>query len=136
MICPNISWFHTVVTILAIRYRISRQTSHPLHLPHAASWIFDKIIPRLQLFNKFQHMPIHSVTEFCILTDWFQTPCSRILSSVMTDCRNAERGQSGLAHITSGVPKRLLMSSAVTLLISSYKLMFSKSLDHSTLNTS
>lgn len=92
MICPNISWFHTVVTILALRYRISRQTSHPLHLPHAASWIFDKIIPRLQLFNKFQHMPIHSVTEFCILTDWFQTPCSRILSSVMTDCRNAERG--------------------------------------------
>lgn len=31
--------------------------------------------------------------------------------------------QSGLAHITSGVPKRLLMSSAVTLLISSYKLI-------------
>ena len=44
--------------------------------------------------------------------------------------------QSGLAQITSGWPNNLKISSAVTLLMSSYKSMFSKSLDHSTLNTS
>ena len=44
--------------------------------------------------------------------------------------------QSGLAQITSGCPNFSKISCAVTLLMSSYKSIFSKSLFHSTLKTS
>ena len=44
--------------------------------------------------------------------------------------------QSGLAQITSGLPNFSKISCAVTLLMSSYKSIFSKSLFHSTLKTS
>ena len=44
--------------------------------------------------------------------------------------------RSFLVFLFSGFPKSFKISSAVTLLISSYRSMFSKSFDHSTLNTS
>ena len=43
---------------------------------------------------------------------------------------------SFLVFLFSGFPKSFKISSAVTLLMSSYRSMFSKSFDHSTLNTS
>ena len=44
MIRPDISRFHSVISILAIGHCISWQILHPFHLAHAASWILYKII--------------------------------------------------------------------------------------------
>lgn len=44
MIRPDISRFHSVISILAIGHCISWQVLHPFHLAHAASRILYKII--------------------------------------------------------------------------------------------
>ena len=64
-----------------------------------------------------------------------QTPCSPFPGLRRSAGRSPDNGGC-MQQMTSGFPKSFKISSAVTLLMSSYRSMFSKSFDHSTLNTS
>ena len=87
---PDVCGFHAGVTIHAVGDRVPRQAFHPLHLPHATPGILDEIKLRLKLFDEFQHMPVHPVTELCVFTHRFEASRHRIFFPVVADRCNAE----------------------------------------------
>ena len=64
-----------------------------------------------------------------------QTPCSPFPGLRRSAGKSPDNGGC-MQQMTSGFPKSFKISSAVTLLMSSYRSMFSNSFDHFTLNTS
>lgn len=92
IVCSDVRWFHTIVTILTISYCVPRQAFHPFHLAHASAGILNKKILRPQFPDEFQYMLSHHITKFSILTDRFQTSSLRVLSPVVADSCNGKSG--------------------------------------------
>ena len=98
MVRPDVCRLHPalfnrlVQFVLAICNGVAGKTLHPCHLPHTAPWIFDEPVFRFQSGYQFKNVLIDRITELRIFADRIKVSCHRVLSSVVTDCRNAERG--------------------------------------------
>ena len=94
MVCPDIRGLHSGVPVLTVRDCVSGQPVHEVHLPHPSPRIFNKPVPRRQRQHQTQNVLIHSIAEFCVVTDRGKVSVF-LPAAVMTDCRNGVGGAIG-----------------------------------------
>ena len=69
VISPNDGRFHPVVSILAVSNGVPWQSLHEVHLPHAATWILDEPVFRLELPYKLMDVLVHFVAFLRVFAD-------------------------------------------------------------------
>ena len=90
VVCPDVCWLHSVISVLAVCNGIARKVSHPSHLPHTAARILDKPILRRKLPNNGENVRIHFIAELCVFADGIKISGFVILPPVVRYRRNAE----------------------------------------------
>lgn len=95
MVCPYISWLHSVVAVLAVGDGVTGDALHPGHFSHAAAWVFDEIIFGVEFFYEFQHMDVCAIAEFRVVADGIEVSGVGVLSPMVADGGYRECGTVG-----------------------------------------
>ena len=87
---PNVRGLHASIALLAVCDGVPWDPLHPRHLPHPATWVFDKIEFRLKVMDDLQNMLIYFVASSGIFADGVKVAGHGVFLPMMAYCRNAE----------------------------------------------